>query len=243
MLLLLSLLSTGPSFAQDYDDLDEADEVEDTRGRRSTKKPDVKEINKGVYAKANVGGAGYIGQFRGFVKGGTAVGLALGQDFVDREKTSMAWELAVLQGIHNGCGYDFQADEGCAGNDRNGDGVPDNPSPFVQGDLRTYSFLLNYEFSKYPTRRIGLGLRLGGGGLYSPLLMDEARYQTEVVQGEWGGVDPGYHDSFKPVGFGGLTLEYYSKLSHFSLGGDGDVFYAVGFDLGFNATAYLKYTF
>ena len=240
MLLLSALLSNDPAFAQDYDDLDDPKEEEtsSSRGRRSTAKPDVKEINKGFYAKANVGGAGYIGNFRGFVKGGTAVGVALGQDFVDREKTSMAWEFGFLQGIHNGCDYQHQADLICSGN--KGGAVS---SPFVQGDLRTYSFLLNYEFSKYPTRRLGLGLRLGGGGLYSPLLMHEERYLADVVQGEWGGVDPGYHGAFKPVGFGGFTAEYYSKLSHFSIGGDADVFYAVGFDLGFNATFYMKYTF
>lgn len=240
MLLLSSLLATNPSFAQDYDDLDAPDTVEETaRGRRSTAKPDVKEINKGVYAKANVGGAGYLGSFRGFVKGGTAVGVALGQDFVDREKTSMAWELAFLQGIHNGCDYQYQADLQCSGN--KGGAVA---SPLVEGDLRTYSFLLNYEISKYPNRRFGIGARLGAGGLYSPLLMDDDRYLTEVVQGEWGlAADPGYHDSFKPLGFGGATLEYYSKLSHFSIGGDADVFYAVGFDLGFNATFFMKYTF
>jgi len=236
MLLLTALLTSDPALAQDYGDLDEPEDTEEaTRGRRSPNKPDVKEINKGFYAKANVGGAGYIGNFRGFVKGGTAVGVALGQDFVDREKTSMAWEFGFMQGIHNGCDYQHQADGICSGN-------ANGPSPYVEGDLRTYSFLLNYEFSKYPTRRLGLGLRLGAGGLYSPLLMDPVRYQEDVLR-EWGINDPGYHGSFKPVGFGGFTAEYYSKLSHFSLGGDADVFYAVGFDVGFNASVFLKYTF
>jgi hypothetical protein len=42
---------------------------------------------------------------------------------------------------------------------------------------------------------------------------------------------------------GGPTFEYYTKLSHFSAGIDVDVFYAIGFDLGLNATGNLKYTF
>ena len=42
---------------------------------------------------------------------------------------------------------------------------------------------------------------------------------------------------------GGPTFEYYTKLSHFSVGLDADVFYAFTFDLGASVTGYLKYTF
>lgn len=237
----LMLLSTGFSptaSAQDLDSLDERnEEPASNRTRRTPKKPDVKEINKGLYAKANVGGAGYLLDFNGFAKAGTAVGLAIGNDFLDREKTSVAWEVGVVQGVHNGCDYQSQAALACPGNQKG------KPSPLIQGDFRTYSFLGSLEASKYPVRRLGLGVRLGGGGLISPLLMDETQYLEEVVGGEWGGVDPEYHSGFKPLGFGGVTAEYYSKLSHFSIGGDFDVFYAVGFDMGFNGTGYLKYTF
>ena len=51
------------------------------------------------------------------------------------------------------------------------------------------------------------------------------------------------HDQPHPVVLGGPTLEYYTKLSHFSAGIDTDIFYAVGFDLGVSATGTLKYTF
>ncbi|MCP4809896.1 MAG: adventurous gliding motility protein CglE [Proteobacteria bacterium] len=235
------LLSTGFSptaSAQDLDSLDEGEEeTSNSRTRRSTKKPDVKEITKGFYAKANVGGAGYLLDFNGFAKAGTAVGLAVGNDFLDREKTSAAWEIGVMQGIHNGCDYQSQAAQACAGNQKG------KPSPYIQGDFRTYSFLASIEASKYPVRRLGIGVRAGGGGLISPLLMDETQYLDDVVAKEWGGINPGYHSSFKPLGFGGVTAEYYSKLSHFSIGADFDVFYAVGFDMGFNGTGYLKYTF
>ena len=236
-LLLFSAIQSTDAFAQGIDGLDDPVEEDKDRGRRrGTQKPDVKEINKGLYAKANVGGAGYVGQFRGFVKAGTAVGASIGQDFVDREKTSMAWELGFMQGIHNGCDYEFQADQICSG--ANG-----RPSPYIQGDTRTYQFTAAYEFSKYPTRRLGLGIRVGGGGFYSPLLMDEELYLSDVVQKEWNIAEPGYHGKFKGLALGGITAEYYSKLSHFSLGFDGDIFYAIGFDAGFNATGYMKYTF
>ena len=42
---------------------------------------------------------------------------------------------------------------------------------------------------------------------------------------------------------GGPAFEYYSKLAHFSVGLDADIFYAIGFDLGANAIGYMKYTF
>lgn len=232
---LLSGLVSTPAMAQGLDGLD--DPVEED-ARKPKKDEVVKEVNKGLYAKSSFGAAGYLLDLNGFLKAGSAIGLSVGKDFVDQEEMSMAWEVALIQGVHNGCKYEYQADLICAGN-KGGTA----PSPYIQGDTRTYSFLANYEFSKYPTRRVGLGFRAGGGVLFAPLLMDEDAYLRDVVAGTWGGVDPGYHSGAKPVGFGGLTFEYYSKLSHFSVGVDADVFYAVGFDLGFNATGYFKYTF
>lgn len=232
---LLSGLVSTPAMAQGLDGLDDPIEEE---ARKPKKDEVVKEVNKGLYAKSSFGAAGYLLDFNGFLKTGSAIGLAVGKDFVDQEEMSMAWEVALIQGVHNGCNYEYQADLICSGN-KGGTA----PSPYIQGDTRTYSMLANYEFSKYPTRRVGLGFRAGGGVLFAPLLMDEDAYLRDVVAGAWGGVDPGYHKGAHPVAFGGLTFEYYSKLSHFSVGVDADVFYAIGFDLGFNGTGYFKYTF
>ncbi|MFT5582801.1 MAG: hypothetical protein ACI9VR_000377 [Cognaticolwellia sp.] len=232
---LLSGLVSTPAMAQGLDGLDDP-VVEDDR--KPKKDEVVKEVNKGLYAKSSFGAAGYLLKFNGFLKAGSAIGLAVGNDFVDQEEMSMAWEVALIQGVHNGCNYETQADQACAGN--KGGTVA---SPLIQGDTRTYSLLANYEFSKYPTRRVGLGFRAGGGVLFAPLLMDQDAYLRDVVAGTWGDQNPGYHEGAHPVGFGGLTFEYYSKLSHFSVGVDADVFYAVGFDLGFNGTGYFKYTF
>ena len=243
LIVAAPLLMTSPAWAQSVEDLDENEDAETSTTRSSRFGGDkvVREIVKGPYAKSNVGGAGYLLDFNGFVNAGTAVGLSFGYDFVDREKTSMAAEFGVWQGIHNGCSVERQGPPGtlgtCNGNAKG------KPSPGIQGDLRTYSFLANYEISKYPTRRIGIGARLGAGVLVSPLLIDQIAWDTQIVAGEWGGIDPGYHSGPKPLGFGGVTLEYYSKVSHFSVGADADVFYAVGFDLGYNASGYLKYTF
>ena len=247
-LLFLGLLAAAPAAlmpseaaAQDYDNLD-SDEASSKKKRSSRSAADVardqvvREIVKGWYAKANVGGSIYLGDFRGFVSPGTSLGLAVGQDFIDQETTSMAWELAFFQGINNGCHYEYQADGLCSG-------APGQTAPYVQGDIRTYAFTGLVEYSFYPNRRVGVGLRAGGGVLFSPLLMDEGYYLDEVIGRAWGGINPGYHDSPHPVVMGGPTFEYYTKLSHFSVGADVDVFYGIGFDLGTNITGVLKYTF
>jgi hypothetical protein len=240
--ILLALTLTAPLLApssslaqdEDYDDLDELGAAKKPKKKRDMRRPEVREIVRGLYAKSNVGGSLYLLDFSGVVFPGTNVGLSAGQDFIDQERFSAAWEVGLNQGIHNGCSFEEQVD-GCGGS-----GVP---GPFIQGDLRTYTIQALLEGSVYPTRRIGIGMRVGGGVLFSPLLMDEAYYQQEVVVETWGGNDGGYHDGPHPVVMGGPTVEYYTKLSHFSVGMDVDAFYAVGFDLGANITGYLKYTF
>ncbi len=235
-----STLVAPPAHAQDYDDLD-SDEPKKQKKTRERKQQEVREIVKGFYAKSSVGGAFYLLDFAGFVYPGTALGLAVGQDFVNQERRSMAWEIGFSQGIHNGCHFDIQA-----GYAAGGDGcraAAGTPPPYVQGDLRTYTFSALLEASIYPNRRFGLGLRLGGGVLTSPLLMHPDYYQEEVVQKAWGIPDPGYHGAIHPLGMGGLTFEYYTKLSHFSVGLDADAAYVVNFDLGASVTGNLKYTF
>ncbi len=240
-MLLLSLLAAGGlmlpelAYAQGYDDLDETAEEDTAAPSRRGREREVREVVKGIYAKSNVGGASYLLNFRGWVRNGTAVGLTVGMDFMDRETLSVAGELTFNQGIHNGVDYLTQGDYGCQ--------QLGGSAPCVQGDLRTYILQGALEASFYPHRRIGLGGRLGAGVLRSPLLMDELAYQTQVLS-EWNmAVDPGYHNRFKPLALVGFTFEYYTKLSHFSVGIDADLFYAFGFDLGANWTGYFKYTF
>ena len=140
----------------------------------------------------------------------------------------MSWELSFQQGVHNGAPWETQA------------GAIE-PNRYIQGDTRTFSFLGSYEISAYPVRRIGLGFRVGAGLVLTPLLMVRDHYETEVL-GEWG-VRPPVHETPHPVVFGGPTFEYYTKLSHFSIGVDVDASYAIGFDLGLTTTGYMKYTF
>ena len=227
-LLAIPLVPTD-AVAQTYEDLDGG---EQPRKKKAKKNDVVREIVKGTYAKANVGAGMYLGQFGSIVSPGTSLGMTVGQDFLDHEKKSMAWEVAFFQGINNGATFQEQAELGCF-----------QTATCIQGDLRTYTILGLVEFSLYPTRRIGLGLRAGGGVMFAPLLMNEEAYQTDVVQDAWQGFQPTYHEQPHPVVMGGPTFEYYTKLSHFSLGIDTDIFYAVNFDLGMNITGSMKYTF
>ncbi|NOY27675.1 MAG: adventurous gliding motility protein CglE [Oligoflexia bacterium] len=237
--LLLGLFFVSPALlpvraaAQDYSDLDGSDSGKKSIQDRA-RNEQVREINRGLYLKASVGGAFYLGKFSGAVSPGTATALAVGQDFIDRERTSMAWEIDFFQGIHQGMDYNAQIDKG----------------PYIEGDLRTYTVAGLVEWNTYPARRWGVGLRGGGGVLYSPLLMNADYYgtgqtppSTKTVLDAWGVSDPGYHNAPHPLVMGGPNVEYYTKLAHFSVGMDIDVFYAIGFDLGTSVTGNMKYTF
>ena len=77
-----------------------------------------------------------------------------------------------------------------------------------------------------------------------PLLVDSQYYQEDIIPA-WGGTgnEPPVHRGPKPMVYAGPTFEYYTKLSHFSLGLDLDVIFPIGLDLGASATLFFKYTF
>ena len=184
----------------------------------------VREIERGVYLKAGMGSTAYILDYAGTLRAGTTMGLTVGQDFVDQERRSMAWEIGFTTALHNGQRWDQQ----------------DPARKLIQGDTRTFGLQGAYEFSVYPTRRVGVGFRVGGGAMYAPLLMHDQSWAE--VQAIWGR-QVTVHNEIHPYGFGGPTVEYYTKLSHFSVGADVDVSYAVGFDLGIMSTGYAKFSF
>jgi len=233
----LSLLtfSIMPTFvAAENIDLDGQEEK--SKRQRSTKAVeidrDVREIERGMYSKANVGAMLYVLNHPSPITNPVhSISLGIGKDFVDREKMSMAWEVNFLQTVHNGISYIDQLDY-----------VP-NPANYFQGDTRGFALLGSYEVTKYPTRRLGVGLKLNAGIMGMPVRMDETTYDTVVVGSTWGlGARPNHGGPYIPVG-GGPTFEYYTKLAHFSVGADVDVLYIIGWDLGINPTGYLKYTF
>lgn len=241
LLLPLSPVAIQPAFAADDEEdgggasgggdyIEDEEEGPPSKRRSSLSEGTVKEIQRGVYGKANVGGLGYLGLFGAATNPGIMVNLAVGQDFVDQERLSVSWELALSQGINGGADFYTQAAAGC--------GVG---APCTQGDIRSYAVEALLEASFYPTRRLGIGVRAGLGGLYSPLLIEPTAYQEEVLP-EYG-YDPGYHNAFHPLFLGGPTFEYYTKLAHFSVGVDADFFYGLNWGMGWDASGYLKYTF
>jgi hypothetical protein len=233
-MLTVGLAHVEPAYSIDIEDLDEAGKKQAKKKAKKKKSKSnteseseeiIREIERGYFVKAGAGMSMYLITYGKLLKGGTVVNLSAGGDFMDREKMSMAWEISISQAVHNGSPWETQA----------------GPN-FIQGDTRAFGFTAAYEYSAYPSRRFGVGFRVGAGVVLTPLLMNKAWYQTEVVGGAWG-VEAQVHRTPHPIVFAGPTFEYYTKLSHFSIGVDIDAGYAIGLDLGISGTGYMKYTF
>ena len=220
-------LVSGSAFAQDLD----LDTDKKKKKKEFTVEIDqnVKEVTKGWYAKSTLGGAIYLLNMSQSVRPGAVLGLSVGQDFIDQSTFSAAWEAGLIQGVHNGITVEEQDQLGCA-----------QRFSCVQGDLRTFTLQASAEASWYPVQRFGIGVRAGVGLMIIPLLVEET-YYLEKVPSSW--AESQVHSTPHPVGMGGLTFEYYTKLAHFSVGADIDVAYSLGFDLGVGGSGYFKYTF
>ncbi len=203
----------------------------------------VREVERGAYAKANVGSTFMLnthGQTRGpegtgpgLFAGVLGVGLGVGTDFVDRERFSAAFEFQFNQGLFNGP-RDIEV--------RN--------QTLSQGDIHTLSAIATLEASTYITRRLGIGVRGGGGAMFFPLLVEPNAYRERLQEeigsntASGGGNPAELHDAgMFIVLVAGPTIEYYTKLSHFSIGADVDLQVITGFDIGIYPSGYLKYTF
>lgn len=236
ILLGLSLFSASiystTALAQDMD-LDGTEEKK--KKTRASKKVEidrnVREIERGLYSKANVGAMINVLNHPSPISAPVhSLALSIGDDFVDRESMSMAWEVSFLQTVHNGLAWESQP-ENIA-----------NPANFFQGDTRGFALLGAYEISKYPSRRFGIGFRFVAGVMGMPLNIYETTYNEKVLP-TWGlSASPNHNGIYIPVG-GGPTFEYYTKLAHFSVGVDADVLYIINWDLGINPMGYMKYTF
>ncbi len=248
LLALLSLTSllAAPALAQDRVDLDDDGASSSRTGAKSRATTKVvREIVRGYYLKANVGSTVYLGQRgtrgllgRTLIRPGTTLNLTVGGDFLNKDRVSAAWEISFYQAIHNGLSYQDQAGAGLTANQ------------YTQGDVHVLGATAGFEASAYPTRRLGIGGHLGGGVAFVPLLMDQFYYDQEVVgtgpgDGAFGGPEfnPKVHQGAKPMIYVGPTIEYYTKLSHFSFGADIDFIYVIGLDYGLAITGYFKYTF
>lgn len=225
--LLMLTLAAAPAVAEEGREA----------ARREKKEADgtVREINRGVYLRASVGSTGYLGARSSLLRFGTTLDLSVGGDFIDKPGLSASAEFTFSQAIHNGVPYDQQ--DPALG-----------PNRLIQGDIHTLAPMVGIEVSGYPVRRFGIGGRIGGGVMFVPLLMNRQYYDLEVVgtsgsSGAWRGQRPAVHQGPKPVIYAGPTIEYYTKLSHFSLGLDADFIVPIGLDFGMKITGYFKYTF
>ena len=129
------------------------------------------------------------------------------------ERSSISVEGTLSQGLHRGPAFEQL---GVVSDATGG-------ASQVLGDIHWFAALFGVETSLYPTRRLGIGLRAGGG-------------VTTIEVGR-------DREGTLPTITGGPTVEYYTKLSHFSVGADVDAIFAFGFDRSVNASAYVKYTF
>lgn len=222
-LALITLLLPAAALAQD----DDAPST--TRGKDEV----VREVNRGLFLKADIGSTLWMnthGNVRSngspLLSGVVASTIGVGQEFVDRERFSVAWEADFYQGLFNGPRIEELQAIG----------------PFIQGDVHIFGGLASIEMSTYPTRRLGVGIAAGGGIIDMPLLMEPEQYNDVVVAG-WGGQTASLNAGPLPTVMGNPTLEYYTKLSHFSIGLDVPIMYVIGFDLGISPLGYMKYTF
>ena len=220
--LTLALALGAPlAHAQDLD------EDSSRKNRRDFDNEVVREVVRGVYLKAGAGSSQFIASYAGLIRPVVGMNIAVGQDFIDRERMSIAWEIDLMQSLHNGPKFEELS------------ALPG----VVQGDIHTFGGIAFIEASAYVTRRFGLGIRAGGGVTMAPILMEPTAYENDVVIGQWGGLPGVAHSGPLPTFGGGPTIEYYTKLSHFSVGADIDVLYMLNLDLALTPAGYLKYTF
>ncbi len=186
----------------------------------------VREIERGLFVKSNIGSTLMVGAPSGILSGVMTVQLGIGQEFIDQERLSVAWELDFHQSLFNGPVLEQ---------------LPLVP-PLSQGDIHVLGGLGGVEVSFYPSRRLGIGVVGQGGVFVAPVLMEPTAYQEQVVA--LLGVEPAANAGPIPVFGATPTLEYYTKMSHFSLGVDAQILYWLSLQgLGITPSGYLKYTF
>ena len=110
---LVVLLTASSVQAQDFDNPTQEKKKRERKTYQLQDQRQVREIERGWYAKSNVGGGFYFGTLGQWMNAGSVLGLIGGQDFIDREKMSVAWEAGLLQGVHNGVYPEIQAASGC----------------------------------------------------------------------------------------------------------------------------------
>lgn len=218
-------------------DLDREEETARSRRQRETqerrKKRPVREIVKGAYLKVNLGPLFWLPPMSNFTSTtGTEMDISFGYDVVDTLGFTLSIEGSFFQTITNGDGVstDIGAQIG---------------SP-IQGDFRifggTASVRAAANIGGKRVKRFSISGHGGGGIGYSPALVDltDNRVVSRMAYG--------FIMQDRPLGIvqAGLGLEYYTRLSHFSVGLDIDFNVILGgpiVGMGVATNAFAKYTF
>lgn len=239
--LILSSLLLAPGMAwaekssEEPDEIDEVDEPIDEISRPSEKQVTqegaaLKEVVRGFYVQAILTDRDFLGTvvlnpayypIGATSSWGTGLRLGMGYDVVDAPSFGLAVEASYDQGAYNGVSYSR------------------NPQSLIQGDFRIHALNLGLRPSLVlgQSRRWSVFARaLGGMFLSEQAISDEAVASSGIT---------GIHGTWKPAFGGGLGVEYYSKLSHFSFTfAEAEFLYVLGFDTALSIDFVgLKYTF
>lgn len=222
------------------EDLDREEETARVRRRREAqqrkKKRPVREIVKGAYLKVNLGPLFWLPPISSFTSTtGTEMDISFGYDVVDTLGFTLSIEGSFVQVITNGDGVSTEIGR-------------DIQSP-IQGDFRifggTASIRAAANIGGKRVKRFSISGHGGGGVGYSPtnIPRDSEVYARMFSRMAYGEV---LQDKLLGLVQGGLGFEYYTRLSHFSVGLDVDFNVILGgpiVAMGVATNAFAKYTF
>ncbi len=177
-------------------------------------------VERGFFIKSGFGYSLFFGDVGSDSPGGVTFETAFGYDILDEWLQIELGAMAVS--AH-------------ANLDQNADGIPDNLNAKVSGSHLTVLGLANINATYQPLLRLLVKLRIGGGVAYDDGFIDGFDPKTLAAKevSSLGGA----------VG-GGLAVEYYTNLRHFSVGLDMDFYYLLTPKAPlFSIMPVIKYTF